>query len=270
MKSSNICKFINTPAVDILVMKNFIFETNKECMTAERALSNHTLFLVTSGAPSFVFGSELISAPVGTLIVAFSGECVRALPDEESEYMYISFSGGRAEELFRRFGISKARRAFKGNEGLIPVWRDSLFRAAENAVDLAAESSLLFAFSRLTAEGAERDDTVKRILSIMERDFSDSDFDLSTLANSIGYNSKYLSHLFKKQMNVSFSEHLRNLRIKHAVFLFDHGLESVKNVAYLSGFKDPLYFSGVFKRTVGITPKEYKNKVSATGQNTAE
>jgi AraC-like DNA-binding protein len=44
------------------------------------------------------------------------------------------------------------------------------------------------------------------------------------------------------------------------VSLLEHGIDSVKNVALLSGFSDPLYFSTVFKKDIGISPKEYMKK----------
>lgn len=50
---------------------------------------------------------------------------------------------------------------------------------------------------------------------------------------------------------------MKNLRINHAVFLMEQGITSVKNIAFLSGYKDPLYFSGVFKKTLGLSPSEY-------------
>ena len=59
-------------------------------------------------------------------------------------------------------------------------------------------------------------------------------------------------------MGLGYSEHLRNMRIKYAVSLLEHGIDSVKNVALLSGFSDPLYFSSVFKKTVGVSPRDYK------------
>ena len=37
----------------------------------------------------------------------------------------------------------------------------------------------------------------------------------------------------------------------------EEGLVSVKNIALLSGFRDPLYFSKVFAETEGISPKNY-------------
>jgi AraC-like DNA-binding protein len=82
---------------------------------------------------------------------------------------------------------------------------------------------------------------------------------LSSLAKLFGYNEKYLSHLFRLHTKSSFTEHLRSLRIQNAISLFDIGLDSIKNVAYLSGFNDPLYFSNVFKKEIGVSPTEYKS-----------
>ena len=62
-------------------------------------------------------------------------------------------------------------------------------------------------------------------------------------------------------MGTSYTEYLRMLRLKYAVSLLDHGLDSIKNVALLSGFSDPLYFSTVFKQALGVSPKEYVDKL---------
>ncbi|MBQ7090968.1 MAG: helix-turn-helix transcriptional regulator, partial [Clostridia bacterium] len=101
---------------------------------------------------------------------------------------------------------------------------------------------------------------INRVIAFSEKRFTDPALSLATLAEELGYNAKYLSHLFKERMGLGYAEYLRSLRVKFAVSLFDHGIDSVKNVAALSGFSDPLYFSTVFKKTVGVSPKEYKNK----------
>ena len=61
-------------------------------------------------------------------------------------------------------------------------------------------------------------------------------------------------------MKVNYSEYLRSIRMKYAISLFELGISSVKNVALLSGYSDPLYFSNSFKKTVGISPKDYISK----------
>ena len=78
------------------------------------------------------------------------------------------------------------------------------------------------------------------------------------MSEELSYNSKYLSHAFKEEMGQRYTEYLRDIRLKFAVSLFDNGIDSVKNVALLSGFSDPLYFSTIFKKMTGKTPKEYK------------
>ena len=84
---------------------------------------------------------------------------------------------------------------------------------------------------------------------------------LSTVAERLGYSSKYLSHIFKKQMGMGYTEYLQTYRIRYAVSLFEHGLDSIKNVALLSGFTDPLYFSTVFKKQFGVSPASYIQKI---------
>lgn len=73
----------------------------------------------------------------------------------------------------------------------------------------------------------------------------------------MNYDSKYLSFYFKKHKRICYSEYLRDLRISHSLFLMEQGITSIKNIALLSGFGDALYFSKVFKKVTGKTPKEH-------------
>ena len=124
-------------------------------------------------------------------------------------------------------------------------------------IDLYSEAVLLYSLASLHPERKEHNDALSRVLSITGERFADPELSLNEIAEEIGYHAKYLSSLFKKKQGVSFSQYLRDMRIKHAIFLMEQGLVSVKNVALLSGFGDALYFSKVFRETQGITPTEY-------------
>ena len=58
--------------------------------------------------------------------------------------------------------------------------------------------------------------------------------------------------VFKEDVGSSFTEYVKNIRIQYAVFLMEHGITTVKNLALLCGFTDPYYFSNVFKEVVAI------------------
>ncbi|MBQ3124058.1 MAG: helix-turn-helix domain-containing protein [Clostridia bacterium] len=259
MKSRNICKFVTDTTQDNLEMHQFIYESDPAAMANAFNLTHHRAILVKQGNGTFKFdNTEVVFSP-GCLIFGFENEHfeVNAI---SCEYMYISFSGTRSDFLFRRFGINRTNRCFSGFDGIIPLWHDSLSRASDENIDLASESILLYTFSRLSGVSAEQNKLVNQIIEISEERFSNPDLSVISIAKELAYNPKYLSHFFKKNMGISYSEYLRTLRIKYAVSLFDHGIDSVKNVAFLSGFSDPLYFSTVFKKTVGKSPKEYMGK----------
>lgn len=259
---NNICKFVPSGALEQLAVSCFIYESNAETMKKPSKLAENIAILVTRGVGSFSIGNTEIPFSSGLLVFGFEGEIFSVATERECEYMYIRFSGLRAEELFRRFDIRVGNRSFSGFDGLIPLWNESLSRATEDTVDLAAESMLLYTFSRLRAEKNVKDGIVAKMVEISERSFTDCALSIAALADELGYNSKYLSHVFREKKGIRYSEYLRSLRIKYAVSLFEHGIDSVKNVAVLSGFSDPLYFSTVFKETVGVSPKEYRQKIA--------
>lgn len=258
MQTKNICKFTPNPTDDKIIINCFIYETNEDTMKNTSVSNNHCMYLIKSGKGKFMFDDNYVPYSVGYLIFGFEGEKTAVLPDENTEYMYIKFSGARAENLFRRFGINKYLRCFTDFDGILPLWYDSLSRASNENIDITAEGILLYTFSRLNSIPANENNLINKIIDFSEKNFTNPNLSLASLSKQLVYNSKYLSHFFKEKMNIGYTEYLRNLRIKYAVTLLDHGIDSVKNISYLSGFSDPLYFSTVFKKTIGISPKEYK------------
>lgn len=257
MKNRNICKLITPDATKKLSTACFVLETDPMVQKKAVCLEQNRVFLTVKGEGGLLIGGKRYAVSAGSLVFAFSGEQVSAENVKDLQYMYIDFRGNRAEELFRRFDIRSHSRSYGGFDGLIPLWHESLSRASVQTVDLAAESILLYTFSRLFGNLSESSSTVSRIVELSEENFTDPELGISAVAEELGYNAKYISHLFKEKMGVGYSEYLRSLRIKYAISLLNNGIDSVKNVALLSGFSDPLYFSTVFKKTVGVAPKDY-------------
>lgn len=254
---NNICKFPQISFHDPLSTSCFVMESNNEVMKKIKELKDHRLLLVVQGHGVFKFNNRPFPFHTGNLFFGFKNEIFTVEQSEDTIYMYIDFSGGRAEELLHRFGINDNNRSFDGYDGLIPLWRESLSHARETTIDLSSESILLYTFSRLLSKKTECNGIIGKILEYTEQNFTDPELSLSKIAEKLSYNPKYISHLFKKSMNIAYSDYLRDTRIKYAISLFNEGLDSVKNVALLSGFGDPLYFSNIFKKNIGISPREY-------------
>jgi two-component system response regulator YesN len=53
---------------------------------------------------------------------------------------------------------------------------------------------------------------------------------------------------------------ITEIRIKKAIELFANESLNIKEIAYQVGYRDANYFSRVFKKTIGMSPKDYRNK----------
>lgn len=83
------------------------------------------------------------------------------------------------------------------------------------------------------------------------------DINLESLSKTVFVSTYYLSHLFRDEMGVTFSDYLTKVRIDNAKRLLLEGV-SVENVAEAVGFSDGNYFIKTFKKYVGITPAKYR------------
>lgn len=84
-------------------------------------------------------------------------------------------------------------------------------------------------------------------------------FDVTELAEAVGYSADYLSYLFKRSLGVSIVRYTNQLRIKTAKTLLSNYDITIKEAAFSCGFSDEKYFMKVFKQLEGITPSQYKN-----------
>jgi len=258
MKNNNVCKFPLTDVSNDLTILAFVLETDQEIMEQKTELKSHRMIIVEQGTGELLFDGVPYRFAPGTLLFGFERESCVLRNGENVRYLYIDFSGMRGESLSHRFGVFRKSRKYDGFNTLIPLCKEALLSTMQENIDITAESILLYAFSRLSAgHSGAQNDIMQQIVEYTEENFRDPDLSISAVAATVGYNPKYLSQLFKKKMNISYSEYLRSLRFKYAISLFELGLSSVKNVALMSGFSDPFYFSNSFKKAIGISPKDF-------------
>jgi two-component system response regulator YesN len=84
----------------------------------------------------------------------------------------------------------------------------------------------------------------------------ETDLSLSSVAAQVGLSSYYLSHLFPAEIGIPFSEYVIERRLKQAKKLLKTTNLKIYEAAYKAGFPNYRYFSLVFKKRFGITPKE--------------
>lgn len=98
---------------------------------------------------------------------------------------------------------------------------------------------------------------VQKAILLIDLDLS-ANITPSALADSLGVSLSYLCALFRRETGTTLSEHIRRRRIDHAKHLLKTTDLQVQTVALHCGIMDVQYFSKIFKKETGRTPKEYR------------
>ncbi len=87
-----------------------------------------------------------------------------------------------------------------------------------------------------------------------------SDLTTEQLCKKFHCSRSHFSHTFKKETGKTFREYLTETRLEHARRLLRYSGLQVSEIAFSVGFNDANYFSNIFRKKYGISPREYRIK----------
>lgn len=101
---------------------------------------------------------------------------------------------------------------------------------------------------------------IRTALQYMEENFTDDSLTLNHVAGVANVSANHFSALFSQEMGQTFIEYLTQLRMNRAKEQLRCTDMRSGEIALEVGYKDPHYFSFLFKKTQGCTPSEYRNQ----------
>ncbi|BBI35452.1 response regulator transcription factor [Cohnella abietis] len=87
-----------------------------------------------------------------------------------------------------------------------------------------------------------------------------NDISIQSISKNFYLNPNYLSQLFKRELDVTFTEYLTTVRLQEAKGLLRSTGLTIGEIADQIGFRDYFYFIRLFKKHVQLTPKQYRNQ----------
>lgn len=99
---------------------------------------------------------------------------------------------------------------------------------------------------------------LRRALEYIDNNF-DKDLSLNKVAEEVNVSANYLSSVFSQSMQKTFIEYITAKRMEKAKKLLRSTDASTSEISQMVGYKDSHYFSFVFKKTQGLSPREYRS-----------
>ena len=181
--------------------------------------------------------------------------------DERSSHIPIIILTARSLEQDRFKGLKQGADAyltkpFNKEELLIRVEQLILLRKklqANYAFDLTDNSF----YKKTNDREAE---FLKKVIKLIETDLSNSKFNAHNVAKQIAMSESQLYRKLKAISGKSTALFIRSIRLLAAKKLLETTDMNISEVAYECGFKEPSWFSKVFKEEFGVAPSSYKTK----------
>lgn len=187
-------------------------------------------------------------------------------PEEPWSYFWISNKGKKSSKYIEMIGLSIDKPVIKSdNSDNILNLLSQIISNHQHGISVGYYE-VLSAFYKiidyLTCEKIiQTHDLTKSILKYINYHFSRDSLTVEELCKYFNISHSYLCKLFKKHGELSAKGTIIKIRLDEAKKLLSDTNLSVKQIAYSVGFTDDTYFMKTFKKTFGITPTEYRNKI---------
>lgn len=129
-----------------------------------------------------------------------------------------------------------------------------------NSTVLSAYGDLICCHLMASQSAPARSKVVEQIESAIIRNYPDCDFELDEFLRALPFSDDYLRKMFKRETGVTPHRFLSDKRLEIAASCLSSTHtdgQNITEIAHLCGFREPLYFSRMFKKKYGVSPSAY-------------
>ncbi|WP_340112050.1 AraC family transcriptional regulator [Maribellus mangrovi] len=241
---------------------------------SEVTLSANLLAYCTKGDGIVQIGNEQIPISGEQFFVIPKNENFKfySVLDVDSRFLLAAFDGKKARYLGKEFAL--VRNLIPSVNNMVAN-REMLFDEIFNNLSKGFHDENLeyinlcfghllatFIYANRTGDDLEEESNpvVRRAINYLGKNLHKK-LTLNKLAVEVGYSPTYLSTLFRKETNYSPISYFSHLKILKACEFLDYTNMKVKEVSFNLGYTDPYYFTKDFKKKMGMSPRQYRNRV---------
>lgn len=235
-----------------------------------RILNECQLLYITDGEGYFETRENKYSIKSGTLIVLHPGMWHRYKPNINTgwtEY-YIGFNGEFLETLLdnRFFNPENPVYQIGFDDSILQLYKDviKIVEAEKQGFQSVAAGIVIQILARLrqhTLKAGLKNKPLEKIINkarIIMRENLDGNLNMEDVALKLNTGYSLFRKEFKKYTGMSPGQYHLQLRIREAQNLISNSDKTIKEIAYLTGFESPYYFSRIYKKVTGEAPSKMR------------
>lgn len=154
--------------------------------------------------------------------------------------------GGDAKEVLAEY--SDIRNLISTDSGIEAI-KTLLISVLESVVEY-----------RDNVTGLKNNEIILKAQEYIQKNYSEKDISLHSVANQVNVSPNHFSTIFSQNIGETFISYITRIRLERAKTLLKTTSKRISDIGYEVGYNDTQYFSYVFKKNIGITPKAFREK----------
>ena len=148
-----------------------------------------------------------------------------------------------------------------------PDQDSSILQDEKNAMDYIVRIMEKALVLREKKASSRYEDVVSEVIHYIEDNYAQEELSLNLLASHVNFSPNHLSMIFSQQTGQTLIRYLTDYRMNRAKELLRCSSKKSSVISMEVGYKDPHYFSYLFKKTQGMTPTQYRGGRAAEGED---
>lgn len=221
---------------------------------------------VTSGKGIFVVDGVEYKLEAGDCFYFYSKNNVYYRADDQNpmSYIWVTFLGAKSDIIMNTTLFADRHVVKDSADKVVENGINSIFDAASNGGNIYSITGLLYmllgaivdAYKNISSNNLTGVYYIDKAIEFIEKNYM-SKCTVAELSDYLNLTRAYVYKLFKKHMGVSPTQYIENFRIEKACGILLEENISISECAAMVGYDDRSYFSRVFKKINGVSPKEF-------------
>lgn len=221
------------------------------------------LIYVTEGTIKYNFTGKIIESHAGDILylpkgIVYSGVSL----SEVNSFYVIDFDclKGDSFKSFLPIQIKSVPTEIEKNfERALSAWNSAEpMHLLQCRVEIYKLLCKVYEFCHRVESNSHR--YVIEALKYIQSNFNNPNMYIREIAEHIHVSESHIRRLFISDLGQSPMDYLQACRIEHAKEMLLYGPESLSSIAEACGYSSLFYFSKIFKKMVGLSPTEFRNK----------
>ena len=239
-----------------------------------RGRLDYQLLYVASGKAHFFFNGEEKIVTAGHMVIYRPKEPQKYnyYGVDQTEVYWVHFTGNNVKNILRNYGISDDAHVIYSGTSLeyTRIFKQMIYELQQCQYDYEELLSMLLRqifisiHRKVDTEQKIKNEYLENEMELATQYFNDkynTAISVEDYAASRGMSISWFIRSFKQYTGTTPMQYIVSLRITNAQILLETTKYNVSEVGRLVGYDNPLYFSRIFRKQKGMSPKEYRKQL---------